>query len=297
MNALRAFESAGRCGSFAAAAEELFVTPAAISHQVRTLEEALGLELFVRTARGATLSAAGRKLLPSLTQAFDQVGQAVDSLPERPGGQPLVISAGPAFASLWLAPRLHRFTSRHPGLEVRVAADLQFADFDRECVDAAIRFGQVKAGEGFFVERLVEEAVAPMCTPELARRLQQPADLVGVPLVRDGSLKAITADAPGWPEWAAAAGVQGLVDDKALAFNQADHALQAAMGGAGVVLGRCVLARPALTSGQLVVPFGPRLSTGLWFHWMCRAQDAGRDDLLQLRTWLNEELDEVRSPV
>lgn len=294
LNAIRAFESAGRCGSFVLAAEELCVTPAAVSQQVRTLEDFLGVALFFRLPGGTQLTPTGAEWLPQLTRSFDLMADSMASV--RPVGKAsaLTITAGPAFASLWLAPRLQEFRVRQPGVDVRIVADLDLADLDREGVDIAIRFGRVVVGKGLHAEALIEEAVRPMCSPAVAEGLPDPLDLRRAALIDDRSLRLVDATAPDWGRWSQFAGVDlGERAHPSLSFNQADHALQAAVGGAGVMLGRRVLATPAIRAGRLLALWERDMPTGLWFYFVCRSKDAQRPDIQSFRHWMIEALEEV----
>ncbi len=292
------FESAGRRGSFVQAAEELCVTPAAVSQQVRILEDFLGVPLFFRFPGGVQLTPAGASWLPQLSRSFDLIAESLACVqPTGEGSAVLTITAGPGFATHWLVPRLRGFRALQPGVEVRVVADLGLTDLEREGVDVAIRFGRSPAGpKGLHVEPLIEESVRPMCSPALAAGLADAGDLRTSALIEDRSLARVDPAAPGWAQWAGHAGAR-LGDGGAkpsLSFNQADHALQAAVDGAGVMLGRRVLATPALQSGRLVALGGPAdLPTGLWFHFVCRTEALERPEIQSFRSWVIGLLEEV----
>jgi LysR family transcriptional regulator, glycine cleavage system transcriptional activator len=295
LNAMRAFESAGRCGSFVQAAEELCVTPAAISQQIRILEEFLGVPLFFRVPGGTQLTPAGAEWLPQLTRSLDLIAESLACVQPEGGVARLTITAGPAFATHWLVPRLQEFRARQPAVDVRIVADLGLADLERDGVDVAIRFGHVAAGKGLHVEALIEESVRPMCSPAVAAALAaDPLDLRSAALIDDCSLRLVDATAPDWARWAQWAGAPlGGKALPSLSFNQADHALQAAMGGAGVMLGRRVLATPAIQSGRLLTLWERDLPTGLWFYFVCRSKALQRPEIQSFRSWVIEVLGEV----
>lgn len=290
LNALRAFESAARHLSFQKAAGELNVTASAVSHQIRQLEEHLGTPLFARSARAVSLTPAGRRLLPGLSAGFARLSDAVASLGPGTADDVLVVSTGPAFAAKWLAPRLYRFVDAHPGLEIRVAANLSVVDLAADGVDVALRHG-MGAYPGLHVEQLFVETSQPLASPELVagpRPLREPADLAGHTLLHDHSTVFLPSP-PGWKEWLELAGVEGIDPERGMHFNHADHGLDAAASGAGVVLGRMRLASQDLRLGRLVAPF--RLSLPLpgavWF--CCLPSERGRDKVALFRDWVFAE--------
>ena len=256
LNALRAFESAARHMSVSRAAAELHVTPAAVSHQIRALEEHLGVPLFRRLNRGLVLTEDGALLAPGLRDGFDRLTAAMQRLDERRSGGTLVVSVAPSFAAKWLVPRLERFTRAHPDIDVRISATMELADLRRDAVDVAIRFGW---GDypGLEVHKLTAETTTPMCSPALlagARPLREPADLRHHVLIHDDSM-AFDPTAPDWRMWLKAAGIEGVDVSRGQHYSFGDHAIQAAVNGAGVLLGRQSLAGDDLAAGRLVMPF------------------------------------------
>lgn len=256
LNALRAFEAAARHMSISRAAAELHVTPAAVSHQIKALEDHLGLPLFRRFNRGLALTEEGAVLTPGLRDGFDRLVAAVQRLDECRSGGALVVSVAPSFAAKWLVPRLERFTRGHPDIDVRISATMELADLRRDPVDVAIRFGW---GDypGLDVHKLTAETTTPMCSPDLvtgSNPLLVPADLRRHVLIHDDSM-AFDPTAPDWRMWLKAAGVQGIDVARGQHFSSGDHAIQAAVAGAGVVLGRQSLAGDDLAAGRLVMPF------------------------------------------
>ncbi|GGK37008.1 transcriptional regulator GcvA [Salinarimonas ramus] len=298
MNALRAFEAVARHASFKHAADELSVTPAAISHQIKVLEDFLGTPLFDRKSRALELTPAGSRCYPGIHAGFEAIRSALARAALVEPQSKLLITAGPAFVGRWLAPRLHEFVALNPDVDTRIDASLSFSSFEADEVDVAIRFGDPRRIENLdrgelSVERLVEDSVLPLCSPDVLARAgldEGPQGLASVPLIHDGSLSKIDPQAPGWADWLAAAGVRDVDATRGLRFEIADHALQAACDGAGIVLGRRVLATPDMERGRLVTPFGPELRTGLWFHLVCRL--AGRDSppVAAFRTWVRDLL-------
>ena len=290
LNALRAFEAAARHGSFARAALELHVTPGAVSQQVRLLEEYMGVALFERTGQGLRLSTSGARALPELSAAFESLAKAARTLNPERGRDVFVITSGPAFAAQWLAPRADDIRRVIGGAELRIQAGLAFMDLAREAVDVAIRFGRVDPSHEHS-ERLVEEHLLPLCAPAIAS-----SAATGVALLHDDSVRLVDPDIPDWVQWSQRPGARPLPAGRGVRFNQADHALHAAVSGAGLLLGRLVLAWPLISAGRLVSPFGPIVATGLAFHLVC-AKDRLQDPRVQrLRDWLHATLGEVQPP-
>ena len=255
LNALRAFEAAARHMSFSKAADELHVTPAAVSHQIKTLEEHVGMPLFRRLNRGLLLTEAGQLFLPGLRDGFDRLAEAVDRLRALEAGGELTVSMPPSFAAKWLVPRLERFTSLHPDIDVRISASMELVDFRRDRVDAAVRFGFGRWPD-LEIEKLFAETAAPICSPRLLQGphpLRTPADLRHHTLLHDDSI--IFHSGPDWRMWLKAAGVEGVDPLRGPRFSHAEHALQAAADGAGVVLGRLTLAAADIVAGRLLLPF------------------------------------------
>ncbi len=290
LNALRAFEATARHLSFAKAADELGVTPAAVSHQVRQLEALTGVTLFRRLTRKVMLTDAGQAALPKLTEGFDRLAQAVASLRAADEGGVIDVSVAPSFASKWLVPRIERFTSAHPRIDVRISANLALVDFRNDQVDVAIRFGR-GVYPGLRVDKLFSESVAPLCSPALAegpRPLRAPADLARHVLLHDDSAYAVGATAD-WRMWLKLTGCDHIDTGRGPHFNQAEHALQAACDGAGVVLGRLSLAAADIAAGRLVQPFA--LSLPLQFGYYLARPDTGEDrpKVAAFRDWLLAE--------
>jgi LysR family glycine cleavage system transcriptional activator len=286
LTALRAFEAAARHMSFAKAADELSVTPAALSFQIKTLEERLGAPLFVRLNRAVALTDAGRALKPDMEAGFEALRRGWAAARRRLDTNRVTVTAGPGFTAKWLAPRIGRFMARHPTLELMFSASLHIADFDRDGVDLAIRFG-AGTDEGLFSERLFEEWVTPMMRPDIAARVAEPRDLLNETLIVDDSM-AFLVDPVGWPGWLSLAGVNGA-PTYGPRFSQADHAIDIALQGAGVVLGRHAIAETSLKEGGLVAPFALSIRTGTYFRLVCPEGQEDRPNIKAFREWVREE--------
>jgi LysR family glycine cleavage system transcriptional activator len=301
LNALRAFEAAARHLSFARAADELAVTPAALSHQMRTLEDHLGVALFHRRARGIALTDAGQRLYPGTHAAFESLRAAVDRVARRETDRVLVISAGPGFTAKWLAPRLYRFVEAHPEIDARVSASSAPVDFATDDVDVSIR---VSLGDhpGLHVERLMEERMLPLCSPRLLEgphALKTPADLSNFPLIHIDLPPPFPQGAT-WAHWFEEAGVSGIDAERGLRFNVVDHALDAAIAGAGVVMGHKVIASYDIAAKRLVCPFGPELPMfGRFYFLVCAKGHETRPKVRAFRDWLTAEIarPDAASPV
>jgi LysR family glycine cleavage system transcriptional activator len=303
LNALRAFESAARHLSFASAARELHVTPAAISHQVKGLEEHLGQRLFRRLKRGLELTRAGQVLQPGLSEGFGRLAAAIGELRLDSEEGSLAVSVPSSFATRWLAPRLHRFVGAHPELDVRINASTRLIDPNSgeaepgglqagspvEDADIVVRFG---TGDypGFRVDRLLKVAVTPMCSPGLlagAHPLRAPADLNHHVLIHDNLL--YDDGRPLWDAWFDAAGLPGTDTSHGLRFSHAMLALEAAADGMGVALGMSVLADADLASGRLVAPLERSLPLKFAYYVVSGLDTAEREDVRAFRNWLLAE--------
>lgn len=287
LTALRAFEAAARHLSFAKAADELAVTPAALSYQIKSLEEHLGAPLFRRLNRAVELTEAGHVLLPQASAAFDALRRGWRAAQRLQESAVLNITAGPAFTAKWLAPRLFKFAQAHPDIELRFSATLRVLDFDRDNVDVAIRFG-LGDDAGLFTEPLYRGWITPMMRPEIAARIARPEDLLKETLIHDESL-GFLPQPPDWKRWFAEQGIEtGPL--KGIHFDQADHALDMALEGAGVVMGRASIALNALRSGALVAPFELALTVDAHYRLVCPAGTQDRPDIRRFRDWIHAEM-------
>ena len=286
LSSLRAFEAVARQLSFSKAAEELHVTPGAVSQQIRALEELLGTKLFDRTRRSVSLSDAGARMLPDIQAGLEMLSRAVSSKTTSFGERTLTISVAPSFASKWLLPRLSRFHEQHPDIDLRISATVGLADFQRERVDLAIRLGHGNY-PGLHAEPLFSEALTPLCSPGLLKRkgaLKKPDDLRKHRLIHDTSIPGGEQDA--WERWLARAGAKNVSTQRGTRFSLAELALQAAIDGAGVVLGRIVLAEADLAAGRLVRPFKTVLPLDVSYFLVRSKVAAPRQELRCFRDWL-----------
>ncbi|WP_299969905.1 transcriptional regulator GcvA [uncultured Roseobacter sp.] len=290
LTALRAFDAAARHMSFAKAAEELSVTPAALSFQIKSLEEHLGTALFRRLNRAVELTEAGAALAPGAADAFQTLANAWRRVQRLQDDQSLTITAGPAFTAKWLAPRLYEFAQAHPEIELRFSASLRIMDFGRDAIDVAIRFGR-RSDDQLYSLPLADEWLAPVMTPALAAQFPDPQSLTKAPLIFDDSIKFL--DPPcDWKAWFAAVGVDHD-PDHGPRFSQADHAVDAALAGVGVVLGRRALVVKDIDEGRLVSPYGVAIATGARFRFLCPKGTENRPHVRAFRDWICAEIEKM----
>lgn len=296
LNALRAFEATARHLSFKRAAEELFVTPAALSHQIKALEDFFGQALFIRKLRAIALTPAGEALYPGLRLAFTQMRQSVELLNRMPTDSVLVVSASPGFTSKWLAPRLWRFMQAQPAIETRVSASFALANFVTDGIDIAIRNTR-RRFPGLWSRPLFPVTLLPVASPRLVaeQRLLRPADLARIPLIHDEMLGSVTGT-PHWPDWFAAAGVTAPHTGTNLRFTSPDHALDAAVEGAGALLAYDIMAYDDLRTGRLVAPFGPRLTTPHAFELVAPEAHLQRPKVRAFVDWIMAEAAAMPDP-
>ena len=292
LNSLRAFEATARHLSFSKAAAELHVTPAALSHQVRGLEELLGLKLFHRRARSIELTEAARLIYPGIRTGFESIREAVERLDRGKQDRLLVVSSTPGLTAKWLVPRLYKFLSLHPDIETRITASVAYANFTTDDIDVGIRLSS-GVHPDLHVEKLSDEWLLPLCSPRLLegeRPLRSPQDLARFPLIQ--------VDLPGvvptWADWFGMAGIEGIDSSRGLRLNVADHALDAASEGVGVVLGYKMVASRDIISGRLVVPFGPEIPVpGRSYYFACAKGDEERAPIKAFRDWVFAEIAET----
>jgi len=291
LNALRAFESAARHLSFVAAAEELSVTPAAISHQIKKLEEYLGVSLFRRRTRGLVLVEAGQLLAKELHSVFLNLDQAMEHVMEADRGGSLALSVAPTFAAMWLIPRLQNFYSLHPDIDVRISTSLGLVDFQRDDFDAAIRLGHGQ-WSGLEAIKLFDESVIPMCSPRLLEgqnAIRKPADLKKHILLHNHSMD-FDPNAPTWQTWLEETGTRGVDVSRGMHFSLPDHGLQAAIDGAGVVLGWRFLSAKDVEAGRVVELFDAAIPLGSTFYLVYPEAQSRRPNIAALRNWILEEV-------
>lgn len=287
LTALRAFDAAARHMSFALAAKELHVTPAALSFQIKSLEEHLGQPLFHRRNRAVELTEAGRALAPGAAEGFRSLSAAWQAARRLADESTLNVTAGPAFTAKWLAPRLYEFARAHPDIDLRFTASLRIMDFDRDGIDVAIRFGY-GCDPGLYSLPLPRDWFTPVMTPELAARYPEPADLRNAPLIFDDSVDFL--DPPcDWPAWFRAVGVD-FSPGHGVRFSNGDHAVDAAVAGMGVALGRRALSVKDLADGKLVAPYGVAIETRARFRFLCPQGTEDRPHVRAFRDWVVAEI-------
>ncbi len=306
LNALKAFEAAARHLSVKKASLELNVTPAAVSHQIKALEEYLGVQLFLRHNRSLDLTDAARACLPKLREGFENLAQAMDRLRAHKGGGALMVSAAPSFAARWLMPRLHRFLEAQPEVDVRISARLRQASHgarksaaaERASVDAwlsdsdvAILYGR---GDypGFQVDKLISLSVTPICSPRLVTHPQhpllRPADLRHHLLLHDDTGE-LYDGVSFWDVWLEAAGVDNVDLRRGPHFSHAVFAFEAAVEGHGVVATMPVLAESDLHAARLVTPFALHVPLASAYYLVCNEEAVKRPAVAAFRQWLLEE--------
>ena len=290
LNSLRAFEAAARHLSFTRAAEELHVTPAAISHHVKALEEHLGVKLFRRLNRAVLLTHAGQACVAGLSDAFDRMAVALERLRAQEFSGPLTVSTSPALAARWLVPRLERFQELCPEIDVRVSAAMRLVDFAREDVDVAIRYG-TGSYPGLLTELLLTNEVVPVCAPALLegpRLLRAPEDLRHHTLLHDDTR---TSDGayPNWAMWLRAAGLEDVDPSRGTRFDYPGLVLEAAAAGDGIALALSTVAAADIAAGRLVRPFEVVVPTPFAYYVVCPQATAERPKVAAFRRWLTTE--------
>jgi LysR family transcriptional regulator of beta-lactamase len=276
LNRLRAFEAAARHGSFTRAAEELCVTQAAVSHQVKALEGHLGAALFRRTTRGLVLTDEGALLAPVVEEAFARIERGLHMLAQGGLREVLTVSVVGTFMVGFLLPRLASFRAEAPWVDLRLLTNNNKVDLWAESLDLAIRFGD-GAWHSVDAVRLMTTPLAPLCAPDLAVRLASPSDLAGVPLLR-------SYRSQDWPAWLAAAGAPEIAARGPI-FDASTVMVQAAMLGEGVALAPPAMFQRELASGLLVQPFAPEIDAGAYWLTRLLSKEPTRA-MMVFQTWL-----------
>ncbi len=256
LRSLRAFDAAAGHLSFTRAAEEIGVTPAAISHQIKELEDVIGAPLFIRTSRSMRLTREGEILHTAAHDSLETLSRALFRIKRMESGKQLRVSATPSLAAKWLVPRLDRFLALQPGADVRIDVSSTLVDFDREDIDVAIRFGEGRY-PGLRADPLFQDSVFPVCSPRIITKekpLATPRDLLRHQLIHL-DWDANGAPWPNWKMWMQAAGIRDFDDKRGLHFGQTALTVQAAIDGQGVALGDSNLVADDLAAGRLVKPF------------------------------------------
>jgi LysR family glycine cleavage system transcriptional activator len=283
LNGLRAFEAAARHMSFTRAAAELNVTQTAISHQIRRLEEQLGLTLFIRRNRTLELTREALDYLPSIRSAFADLHRATAKLRRNDHEGRLTVSTTASLATKWLVSRVAAFQEAYPGIEVRISTSTHLVDFQREEVDIAVRYGH-GIWPGLRAHWLMAEHIFPVCSPGLlsdARPLRAPEDLANHTLLHT------TVSREDWQLWLTAAGLPAsIATRRGMTFDQGFMAIQAAVEGLGVALGRFHLVEADIAAGRLVAPFDTVLPQDAGYYVVAPEATADAPKIVRFRDWL-----------
>lgn len=290
LNGLRAFEAAARHLSFSRAAEELFVTPAAISHQIKGLEDFLGVTLFRRMPRAVILTEEAQTVLPLISEGFDKLVQAASLLTESNASGVLTVTSAPTFAAKWLLPNLDSFSLLYPDISVRLDARLETVDFDRDGVDVGVRLGSGHY-PGMRTDRLFAETVVAVCHPKMLegpKPLREPADLKhhtllhvdwGIKMQGEGPL-------PDWTMWLKSAGVEDIDPKKGPVFTVEDMAIAAAARGSGIALASVYAVREEIENGTLVLPFERMIEASVSYWVVAPERTAENTKVKAFREWI-----------
>lgn len=287
LNSMRVFEAAARHLSFTQAGEELHVTQAAVSHQIRVLEEWLGVLLFQRLKNGLKLTEEGEEYLDPLSHALDTMADATSQLINREGVKTLNISTLSSFASIWLVPRLKSFRDQHPDLDVRIVTIDQEEDLlSKGEVDLDIRYGDGK-WQHVHTKQFLTENIYPVCSPGYLKQgkpLKKLDDLAGHTLLHDVGVM-------GWKDWLEEAGVTNVESSRGPGFTHSHLVMQAAICGEGVALGRGALVADALAKGELVAPFEIRLPCDYKYYLVSTKTASDQPKIRAFTSWLMKEAD------
>jgi LysR family glycine cleavage system transcriptional activator len=289
LNALRAFEAAARHMSFAKAAAEMSVTPGAISQQIKLLETYYGVRLFRRAGRSISVTDDAAKIIPQLTAAFDLLAGATASLQAGKSGGVVKVTAPPTFAVKWLAHRLGEFALQHPGIQIRLESTERLVDLKREEADLGIRYGR-GSWRGMTAEHLLDEEIAPVCAPTYlsARPIKSLEDLSKANLIHDGTMDDTGLDFPDWGSWFRTFGIE-IEKRPAVHFSSSLPAIQAAIDGFGVILGRSTLVDAELGDGRLVKPVPETMDTGFGYYLVVPEEAPISVAAMTFLNWLRNE--------
>ena len=293
LSALRAFEAAARHLSLTLAARELNVTAGALSHQIRGLEDFLGMKLFERRVRAIALTTPGKQLYPGLQTGFAHIREAIEGLDTPHAAHVLVVSTSPGLTSKWLAPRLYRFGAAFPDIDVRISSTSANANFATDGIDLAVRNMPVDPppDPALAFEKLTDITYVPVCSPRLLEKYgptKNAQALARLPLIHDELLTARGAS-PNWSDWFKAAGVANVDLRRGLRFSSADHALDAAGEEAGVLLTLDILAYDGLRTGRLVIPVKFALPAGRTFSLVWAKGRKPGPAAESFRRWIKDE--------
>jgi len=295
LNGLRAFEAAARHLSFTQAAAELNVTQTAISHQIKRLEEELGVRLFIRQNRALSLTPQAKEYLPGIRAAFNDLRLATDRLLRRDDDHVLTVSTLASLAAKWLLPRLTGFQESHPGIDVRITTSTALVDFKSGGVDAAIRYGRGQ-WPGLRADWLMADQMFPVCSPALLsgkRPLGKPEDLAHHVLLHSSA-----GNDDDWRLWLTAAGLPtNLSKQPGVTFDLVFMTIQAAIDGVGVAMGRTSYVQDDIAKGRLVVPFEITLPVDAGFYLVSPEITADSPKLAAFRNWLKETVKSKPEPL
>lgn len=286
LKSLRFFDAAARHLSFTRAADELFVTQAAVSHQIKSLEEFLGVALFIRQNRTLILTEEGQAYWPTIRKIFSQLSEATEHLKMSGSSGELSVSVFPTFAVTWLVPRLKYFNELHPDIDVRLKAEDNLANFLRDDIDIQVHFGCAdEYSDDLYVVRLMEEYLVPVCAPELLsdpdRPLKVPDDLRYHTLLHDETTEI-------WRDWLKLAGVKDIDLSHGPIFSHSNLVLQAARYGQGIGIGHSVLAKTDIQMGRLVRPFDIVLTSKYSYNILCPDSWKNKPKIKAFSDWLVE---------
>lgn len=290
LRALQALEVAARLGSFARAAEELHVTPAAVSQQIKQLEELLGYPLFIREGGGLQITPAAKTALHPLGTAFDNLERISVQLRSAQTNRPLVVSLPPIFAARWLIPHLERFQTAHPEVELRLLASMRAVNFDTEDVDMAVRYGHGRY-PGLHVERLREETMLVVAHPRLGGELHTPADLLNANLLHYTTPNDPVF--PDWPTWLHNAGVETKTPLRIREFGDINLVIEATLSGLGVAMVWQSLVEADLAAGRLISLYGKQPLANA-YHFVCPPQRLALPGVAAFRDWLRAEINPAK---
>ena len=281
LNSLKCFEAAGRLLSFTDAAGELNVTQAAISHQIKVIEEFLGVSLFERYPRRLALSEQGKALLPDVTEAFDRVAQAISSLSQEKHSNLISVRLAPSFAAKWLSPRLKYFWLQFPEIDLCLFHTHGAVDFEREEIDIAVTYGK---GDwpGVVADKLLGLDFFPVCSPSFLRNdkpLTELDNLRYYSLLHDANYEC-------WRDWIELAGVQGIDSNKGTIIDDTNVLIQAAIDGQGIALGSTTFVEDHLESGKLIKPFDINLVNEFCYYVVCPESHLKNPAVRAFKEWL-----------
>ncbi|MGY4155491.1 LysR family glycine cleavage system transcriptional activator [Bradyrhizobium sp. USDA 4461] len=283
LNSLRLFEASARLHSFKSAADELALTPSAVSHGVMSLEEWLGVPLFDRTPKGLVLSRAGERFYPAVCQALELLSRSSAEINRWGDGDQLIVTAAPTFAARWLLPRLREFRANNPIIKVLLDTATTHSDVANGEVDLAIRLGR---GEwpGLFAELLMDQLLVPVCNPRLASQMEQ------LDLIDRATLIHVDTASVDWEAWVRLTGRPDIDVSKGLHFDTLEMAFQAAAEGLGVALGRKPLVDPELSSGRLVEIWNAPVPSDMGYWLVCSEKNERRKPVRLFREWIKAEI-------